>query len=48
MTDNEEKVESRKEYTAPQMEVVDCSVQNFLCDSGPESIDFCIGDCPGE
>lgn len=34
-----EKIEiknSKKEYTTPQMEVMDFVVQKFLCDSDPE------------
>lgn len=29
-----EKLNTKKEYTAPQMEVVSCDVQSFLCSSG--------------
>ena len=28
-----EKLNAKKEYTAPQMDVVSCDVQKFLCDS---------------
>lgn len=28
-----EKLNTKKEYTAPQMDVVSCDVQRFLCDS---------------
>ena len=28
-----EKLNTKKEYTAPQMEVVSCDVQKFLCGS---------------
>lgn len=34
-----EKLNTKKEYTAPQMEVVSCDVQRFLCDSGDVCID---------
>ena len=45
----EEKIESRKEYTTPQMEIVDCAVQSFLCQStAPGGGDIeCVGsNCP--
>lgn len=29
-----EKMNSKKEYATPQMEVMDCKVEGFLCDSG--------------
>lgn len=48
MIKNEEQMESKKEYTTPQMEVMSMEVMQFLCDSGPESIDLeCEGsNCP--
>ena len=33
MKKNIEKIDSKKEYEAPQMEVLDCKVQGFLCAS---------------
>ena len=36
----------KKEYSAPQMEVMDCAVQSFLCDSAPKEVDVCLGECP--
>jgi len=33
MKEFNEKMDSKKEYTAPQMEVMDCAVQSFLCGS---------------
>lgn len=39
MKKNIEKIDSKKEYEAPQMEVLDCSVQGVLCDSGDIIID---------
>ena len=38
----------KKEYTAPQMEVMDCKVQGFLCDSTPGGGDVCFGECPND
>ena len=37
----------KKEYTAPQMEVMDCAVQSILCgsDEGPSNGDVCFGEC---
>lgn len=32
----------KKEYSAPQMEVMDCAVQSFLCGSDPDNGDVCI------
>ena len=36
----------KKEYTAPQMEVMDCKVQGFLCgsDEPPVSGDVTVDD----
>lgn len=34
-----EKQNTQKEYTAPQMEVVDCKVQTFLCGSGGDIVE---------
>lgn len=49
MIKNEEQMEFKKEYTTPQMEVMTLDVQGALLDeSAPESIDFCVGECPGE
>ena len=36
----------KKEYATPQMEVMDCAVQSFLCDSTPKEGDVCFGECP--
>ena len=36
MIENKEKMDSRKEYEAPQMEIMDCKVQGFLCASGDD------------
>ena len=36
MKQKNEMQNSKKEYTAPQMEVMDCTVQKFLCNSDPE------------
>lgn len=35
MKEFNEKMDSKKEYTAPQMEVMDFKVQGVLCDSNP-------------
>ena len=44
MIENKEKLESRKEYEAPLMEIMDCKVQGFLCGSGePAGGDVCLG-----
>ena len=48
MVEREDKIESKKEYIAPHMEVMALKVVRFLCDSAPESVDFCIDNCPGE
>jgi hypothetical protein len=34
MKEFNEKMDSKKEYSAPQMEVLDGAVQSFLCSSG--------------
>lgn len=42
-----EKLNTKKEYTAPQMDVVSCDVQRFLCGSdgdGPPSLDVEVAD----
>lgn len=36
MKENIEKLDSKKEYAAPQMDIMICEVQRFLCDSDPE------------
>ena len=38
MKEFNEKMDSKKEYTAPQMEVLDGAVQSFLCASGGDVI----------
>ena len=43
MKEFNEKMDSKKEYTAPQMEVLDGAVQSFLCASGDDDNgDVCI------
>lgn len=42
-----EKQNTKKEYTAPQMDVVSCDVQRFLCGSDeevPTSLDIEVDD----
>jgi hypothetical protein len=39
-----EKMNSKKEYAAPQMEVVDHVVQGFLCGSGEGEVYDCTGE----
>lgn len=40
-----EKIDSKKEYEAPQMEVMDFKIQGVLCDSTPPGGDL-IDDTP--
>ena len=41
-----EKLNTKKEYTAPQMEVMDCTVQGTLLDgSTPGGGDVCLNEC---
>ena len=44
MKEFNEKMDSKKEYTAPQMEVLDGAVQSFLCSSG--DVIFCGNSDP--
>jgi hypothetical protein len=42
MKEFNEKMDSKKEYTAPQMEVMDCKVEGFLCNS--DTVDVILDD----
>ena len=45
MIKNEDKIESKKEYTTPQMEVMALEVVRFLCDS--DKGDVCVDGSEG-
>lgn len=44
MIKNEEQMESKKEYTTPQMEVMALEVVSFLCSSAPDGGDLIADD----
>lgn len=50
MIKNEEKMEFKKEYTTPQMEVMTLDVQGALLEGSPTpgGGDVCLGECPEE